>query len=73
MGQPRPFFINFRFFKHTLQLLEQINVKNVYHPVYSAGIWQLPKFQLTSQVFYRMHEQLFEDFSKAFNLKVTLL
>ena len=40
MGQPRPplLFI-FGLFKQTsLQILQQINVKNV-HPVYGAGIW----------------------------------
>ena len=31
------FFIYFRLFKHTLQFLQQINVKNV-HPGYNAGI-----------------------------------
>ena len=30
------FFIYFRHFKHTLQFLQQINLKNV-HPVYGAG------------------------------------
>ena len=37
LGQPRPLFIYFRRFKHTLQILQQINVKNV-HPVYGVGI-----------------------------------
>ena len=35
---PASFFIYFRLFKHTLQFLQQINVKNV-HPVHNAGIW----------------------------------
>ena len=37
MGQPRPLFIYFRLFKHTLHFLQQINVEHV-HPVYGAGI-----------------------------------
>ena len=36
-ANPGLFFIYFRLFKHTLQFLQQINVKNV-HPVYGAGI-----------------------------------
>ena len=32
MGQPRPLFHYFRLTKHTLQFLQQINMKNV-HPV----------------------------------------
>ena len=37
MGQPRPLFVYFRLFKKTLQIIEQINVKNV-HPISGAGI-----------------------------------
>ena len=37
MGHPRPHFHLFLSFQTTLQLLQQINVKNV-HPVYNAGI-----------------------------------
>ena len=36
-ANPGLFFIYFRLFKHTLQFLQQINVKNV-HLVYGAGI-----------------------------------
>ena len=36
-SRPGPFFIYFRLFKHTLQFLQQINVKN-FHLVYGAGI-----------------------------------
>ena len=35
MAHSRPLF---RLFKHTLQFLQQIYVKNV-HPVYGTGIW----------------------------------
>ena len=37
MGQPQPLLIYICLFKHTLQFLQQINVKNV-HPVSSTGI-----------------------------------
>ena len=38
MGPPRPLFNLFSvFFKQTIQILHQSNVKNV-HPVYGAGI-----------------------------------
>ena len=38
MGHPRPLFRSFSvFFKHKMQILQQINVKNV-RPVSSAGI-----------------------------------
>ena len=39
MGHPRPLFCLFSlFFKQTLQLFKQMNVKNI-HPVYSRDIW----------------------------------
>ena len=38
MGRPQPLFrLFFVFFKQTLQILQQITVKNV-HPVYRDGI-----------------------------------
>ena len=41
MDQPRPFLFIFGLFKQTVQILQQINVKNV-HPVSSVG------FELTT-------------------------
>ena len=38
VANPGHFSINFGLSKHTLQFLQQINVKNV-HLVYGAGIW----------------------------------
>ena len=37
MGQPQPLFHFIFAFSNTLQILQQINVKNVY-PLYGAGI-----------------------------------
>ena len=40
MGQTALFFVNFRPFKQTIQILQQINVKICHvHPVSGAGIW----------------------------------
>ena len=37
IGHSRPFFVYFRLFKRTLQILQQINVKKI-DPVYGSGI-----------------------------------
>ena len=37
IGHPRPLFVNFCLLKQTLQIVEQLNVKNV-HPVNGARL-----------------------------------
>ena len=51
---PGLFFVYFRFFKQTLQILQQINVKNV-NPIYSARI-QTHNLKIASLIPYKLDQ-----------------